>query len=100
MQKPVTPSMINATAQAKIFKVSCCRLPPSFDKQSTGTLNHFFIHLFISKSIDMKNESKITMNLHGKVPWLHYVGQYDMDGKILVVPVKGNGDFFMNFSKL
>lgn len=48
----------------------------------------------------MKNESKITMNLHGKVPWLHYVGQYDMDGKILVVPVKGNGDFFMNFSKL
>lgn len=61
----------------------------------TGTLNH----CLFSKSIDLKNESKITMDLAGRVPWLHYVGQYDMDGKILVVPVKGNGDFYMNFSK-
>ena len=51
-------------------------------------------------SINIKNESDIVIKFENKVPWLHFKGKYAMEGKILLFPAVGKGNYYMNLSKL
>lgn len=47
-------------------------------------------------SVNLKNQS-LEMDLN--IPLIRIESKYEVDGQILVLPIKGNGNFVGNFSK-
>ena len=49
--------------------------------------------------MDITREPYITIKGDLKLPYVVVKGKYVLDGKILVIPVQGNGDVYVNASK-
>ena len=45
------------------------------------------------------NISTMTLEIDMLTPSMIFTADYEMDGRILLVPLRGNGDCFMNISK-
>jgi len=43
--------------------------------------------------------STLTLDLDMLTPYMLFNADYEMEGRILLVPLKGKGDSYLNFSK-
>lgn len=61
-----------------------------------GVLGKFWLGSFIDCSVDVENQ---VYEMDIDIPALRIEAEYSMDGKLLLMPIKGNGDMTANVSK-